>query len=48
VVTSFVQRGSARKVTIKTGDDEISVQGVDARSQKALLEAWLREHGSEG
>ncbi|TQM81851.1 hypothetical protein FHX81_4235 [Saccharothrix saharensis] len=48
VVTSFVQRGSARKVTIKEGDDEITVEGVDARSQKALLEAWLREHESEG
>lgn len=48
VVTSFVQRGSARKVTVKQGDDEITVEGVDARSQKALLEAWLREHESEG
>ncbi|MFD0200143.1 MULTISPECIES: hypothetical protein [Saccharothrix] len=48
VVASFVQRGGARKVTIKNGDDEITVEGVDARSQKALLEAWLREHESEG
>ncbi|MBB5806908.1 hypothetical protein F4560_006676 [Saccharothrix ecbatanensis] len=48
VVTSFVQRGSARKVTIKDGEDEITVEGVDARSQKAVLEAWLREHESEG
>ncbi|WP_053714644.1 hypothetical protein [Saccharothrix sp. NRRL B-16348] len=48
VVTSFVQRGSARKVTIKTRDDEITVEGVDARSQKAVLEAWLREHEGEG
>ncbi|GAB2998995.1 hypothetical protein [Saccharothrix stipae] len=48
VVTAFVQRGGARKVTIKTRDDEITVEGVDARSQKALLEAWLREHESEG
>lgn len=43
VVTAFVQRGSARKVTIRSGDEEISVEGLDARSQKALLESWLRE-----
>ncbi|MFE2755471.1 hypothetical protein ACFXGA_26065 [Actinosynnema sp. NPDC059335] len=48
VVTSFVQRGGARKVTIKRGDDEITVEGVDARSQKAALEAWLRDRESEG
>ncbi|WP_367133689.1 hypothetical protein [Saccharothrix sp. HUAS TT1] len=48
VITSFVQRGGARKVTIKNGDDEITVEGVDARSQKALLESWLREHEGEG
>ncbi|MFC6088301.1 hypothetical protein Q5530_04540 [Saccharothrix sp. BKS2] len=43
VVTAFVQRGSARKVTIRTGEDEITVEGLDAGSQRALLEAWLRE-----
>ncbi|MFD1147797.1 hypothetical protein [Saccharothrix hoggarensis] len=48
VVTAFVQRGGARKVTIRNGDDEITVEGVGARSQKALVEAWLREHESEG
>ena len=48
VVTAFVQRGSARKVVVRSGDDEISVEGVDARSQKAVLEAWLREHEGEG
>ncbi|MEU4739260.1 hypothetical protein AB0G02_02195 [Actinosynnema sp. NPDC023658] len=48
VVTAFVQRGSARKVTIKSGDDQISVQGVDAKTQKALVEAWLRDHEGEG
>ncbi|MGM1058172.1 hypothetical protein [Saccharothrix sp. Mg75] len=44
VITSFVQRGSARKVVLRSGEDEITVEGVDARSQKAALEAWLREH----
>ncbi|NUT50490.1 MAG: hypothetical protein HOV94_24755 [Saccharothrix sp.] len=47
VIAAFVQRGGARKVTIKNGDDEITVQGVDAREQRAVLEAWLREHESE-
>ncbi|WP_051764553.1 hypothetical protein [Saccharothrix syringae] len=45
VVSAFVQRGSARKITVKSGEDEISLEGVDAASQKALLEAWLRERG---
>lgn len=48
VVTAFVQRGGARTVKIKDGDEEITVEGVDARSQKAALEAWLRDRGSEG
>ncbi|WP_433267087.1 hypothetical protein ACQPZF_00535 [Actinosynnema sp. CS-041913] len=46
VVTAFVQRGSARKVVIKSGDDSITVQGGDARTQRTLVEDWLRKHGS--
>ncbi|CCH27442.1 hypothetical protein ABZ816_32750 [Actinosynnema sp. NPDC047251] len=47
VVTAFVQRGSARKVVIKKGDSTITVQGGDARTQKALVEQWLKEQAPE-
>ncbi|MEU5691009.1 hypothetical protein [Actinosynnema sp. NPDC020468] len=45
VVTAFVQRRSARKVVLKVGEDELTVEGLDARTQKALVEDWLRRHG---
>ena len=46
IVTAFVQRGSARKVVIRSGDESITVQGGDARTQKALVEEWLKKHGA--
>ncbi|MEV0677089.1 hypothetical protein AB0I60_11255 [Actinosynnema sp. NPDC050436] len=47
VVTAFVQRGSARRVVIRKGESSITVQGGDARTQKALVEQWLAEHAPE-
>ncbi|RKT51948.1 hypothetical protein C8E97_0439 [Saccharothrix australiensis] len=46
IVTAFVQRGSARKVVIRSGEESITVQGADARTQRALVEDWLKKHGS--
>ncbi|MBB5958811.1 hypothetical protein FHS29_005420 [Saccharothrix tamanrassetensis] len=46
VITAFVQRGSARKVVIRSGDESITVQGGDARTQRALVEDWLKKHES--
>jgi hypothetical protein len=45
VITAFIERRSARKVVLKSGEDEITVEGLDAKSQKAALEEWLRRHG---
>ncbi|GAA0223947.1 hypothetical protein GCM10010492_22570 [Saccharothrix mutabilis subsp. mutabilis] len=45
VITAFVQRGSARKVTIKVGQDSITVQGGTKADQKALVQAFLEKHG---
>ncbi|GAA1330750.1 hypothetical protein [Saccharothrix algeriensis] len=46
VVTAFVQRGSARKVVIRSGEESITVQGGDARTQRALVADWLAKHGA--
>ncbi|MFI9810766.1 hypothetical protein [Saccharothrix variisporea] len=45
VITAFVQRGSARKVTIKSGDETITVQGGDKATHKALVQTFLEKHG---
>ncbi|MBW4719567.1 hypothetical protein [Saccharothrix obliqua] len=46
VVTAFVQRGSARKIVLRSGDESITVQGADAATQRELVAEWLRRHGT--
>lgn len=47
VVTAFVARRGARKIVLKSGNDEVTIVGADAEAQKVALEQWLRDHGTD-
>ncbi|WP_329789738.1 hypothetical protein V1227_36770 [Lentzea sp. DG1S-22] len=45
VLSSWLQGHAKRKVTLKSGDDEIVIDGPLTRAQQELVEKWLRERG---
>lgn len=50
LVGEWRQRAQARRVELTEGEDSLVVEGVSAKDQKALIEAWLRRRsgGSGG
>lgn len=49
LVGEWRQRAQARRVELTVGEDSLVVEGVSAKDQKALIEAWLqrRSGGSD-
>ncbi|MDX3655952.1 hypothetical protein PV646_01420 [Streptomyces sp. ID05-26A] len=45
VLVSWLQGRAERKVTLKSVDDEIVIDGTPTRAQQELVEKWLRERG---
>jgi hypothetical protein len=45
VLVSWLQGRTKRKVTLKSGDDEIVIDGTPSRAQQAVVEKWLSERG---
>jgi hypothetical protein len=44
VLRSWISRASGRKITIKSGKDEITVSGASAEDQERLIKSWLDQH----
>ncbi|MFK4104787.1 hypothetical protein ACI2L1_32900 [Streptomyces sp. NPDC019531] len=42
LVGEWRQRAQARRVELTVGEDSLVVEGVSAKDQKALIEAWLQ------
>ncbi|NEA98652.1 hypothetical protein [Streptomyces sp. SID13726] len=47
LVGEWRQRAQARRVELTEGEDSLIVEGVSAKDQKALVEAWLRRRSGE-
>lgn len=45
VVTSWIERTSARSVRIDMNGDVLEVTGLSSSDQRALIEAWLHRQG---
>jgi len=41
---SWLTRHERSKVTLKSGDDEIVIEGSPAQEQRRLIEAWVNRH----
>ncbi|MBA8923059.1 hypothetical protein BC739_000256 [Kutzneria viridogrisea] len=46
VLLAFVKRGSARSIELRSGQDRLRIDGAGARTERQVVETWLREHSA--
>lgn len=45
VLVEWARTSAKRKLTLKSGDDSLVIDGTVTRGQEAVVEKWLRERG---